>query len=456
MKLLVKIILPVLVLTLCFAAARAVIANRPEPQKRPQFKSTTSIDATRVTTSDYPVIIHTQGVIGAAREGSLVPEVAGTIVKVSPNFVVGGVFEAGELLVEIDNRDYQIALTLAEATFAQSAATLEEEKARSAQAADDWKRLGRSGNPSALTLRQPQLAAAKAVLEGSRAQVQRAQLDLDRTKIVAPYRGTLQSKSADLGQYVNKGSEIAQLYTIDSPEVRLPITNSQLGFIDLPATPSTINQRKVILHANVGGQDQQWLGRIVRTEGAIDQYSRQLFAIAQIDGPVQPNQSPLRIGQYVTADISGITLEDVIVVPRSALREDREVLLVDDLGTLQKRDVQVIWKDETVAVIEDGLTAGDVISLTSLGTVTDGSRVKASIDGELVSSEAGGQADAGNNSGNRANMPAGQQARMEKLKSMIDAGETLPADVLERVSARIAEGKPVPDWLRTYVEKNNK
>ena len=160
--------------------------------------------------------------------------------------------------------------------------------------------------------------------------------------------------------------------------------------------------------------------------------------------------------RYVTADISGITLEDVIVVPRSALREDREVLLVDDLGTLQKRDVQVIWKDETVAVIEDGLTAGDVISLTSLGTVTDGSRVKASIDGELVSSEAGSQADAGNNSGNRANMPAGQQARMEKLKSMIDAGETLPADVLERVSARIAEGKPVPDWLRTYVEKNNK
>ena len=101
-----------------------------------------------------------------------------------------------------------------------------------------------------------------------------------------------------------------------------------------------------------------------------------------------------------------------------------------------------------------------MISLTSLGTVTDGSRVKASIDGELVSFEADGQGGAGNgsgnNSGNSAEMPAGQQARMGKLKAMIDAGETLPADVLERVSARIADGKPVPDWLRTYVEKNNK
>jgi len=138
MKLLVKIILPVLVLAVCFVTARAVIANRPEPQKRPQFKSTTSIEATRVSASDYPVIVRTQGLVGAAREGSLVPEVAGTITNVSPNFVVGGAFEAGEVLVEIDDRDYQIALTLAEATFAQAAATLEEEKARSTQAADDW------------------------------------------------------------------------------------------------------------------------------------------------------------------------------------------------------------------------------------------------------------------------------------------------------------------------------
>jgi len=337
MKLLVKIILPVLVLAVCFVTARAVIANRPEPQKRPQFKSTTSIEATRVSASDYPVIVRTQGLVGAAREGSLVPEVAGTITNVSPNFVVGGAFEAGEVLVEIDDRDYQIALTLAEATFAQAAATLEEEKARSTQAADDWKRLGRSGKPSALTLRKPQLAAARASLEGARAQVQRAQLDLDRTKIVTPYRGRVRSKAVDLGQFINKGSQIAQIYSIDTAEVRLPITNNQLGFVDLPSTPSTINQRKVTLHANIGGEQQQWQGQIVRTEGAIDPDSRQLFAIAQIDNPYQSGQSPLRIGQYVKADVTGKTLKDVIVIPRSALREDREVLLVDDLGVPRRQ-----------------------------------------------------------------------------------------------------------------------
>ena len=452
MKLLVKIILPVLVLAICFVAARAVIANKPEPQKRPQFKSTTSIDATRVSATDYPVIVKTQGLVGAAREGSLVPEVAGTIVSVSPNFVVGGAFEAGETLVEIDNRDYQIALTVAEASFAQAAATLEEEKARSAQAADDWKRLGRSGKPSVLTLRQPQLSAARASLEGARAQVQRAQLDLARTKIVAPYRGRLRAKNVDLGQFVNKGSQIAEIYSIDTAEIRLPITNNQLGFVDLPGTPSSINQRKVVIHANIGGEEQRWQGRIVRTEGAIDPDSRQLFAIAQIDNPYQSGASPLRIGQYVKADVTGRTLKDVIVIPRSALREDREVLLVDELNTLQKRSVNVIWKDADVAVIREGLKEGDVISLTSLGTVTNGSRVKASIDGEPASSE-----QAGNQNGQgQQGMPPGMQERMQRLKAMVDAGQELPAEVRERVSQRIADGKPVPDWLRAEIEKSAK
>lgn len=446
MKLLVKIILPVLVLVVCFMAARAVIANRPEPQKRPQFRSTTSIDATRVTATDYPVIVRTQGLVGAAREGSLVPEVAGTITNVSPNFVVGGAFEAGETLLQIDDRDYQIALTLAEATFAQAAATLEEEKARSTQAADDWKRLGRAGKPSALTLRQPQLAAARASLEGARAQVQRAQLDLERTRIVAPYRGRLRAKSVDVGQYVNRGSAIAQIYSTDTAEIRLPITNNQLGFVDLPATPSSINQRTVTLHASIGGQAQEWTGKIVRTEGAIDPDSRQLFAIAQIDNPYQSSQTPLRIGQYVKADVSGKVLQDVIVIPRSALREDREVLLVDELNTLQKRTVQVLWKDAEVAVIGEGLEDGDVISLTSLGTVTNGSQVKATIDGKPASSESA-------SAGDGAGMPPGMQERMQKLKAMVDAGQELPAEVRARVSARIADGKPVPDWLRAHIEK---
>ena len=124
MRLLIKILLPLLVLAACVFAAVTIIFNRPEPQTRPQFKSTTSIEATRVEKSDFPVFLSTQGTVSAARQGSLVPQVAGAITRVSPNFVVGGTFRAGDVLLEIDPRDFEIAVTLAEATFAQSRAAL--------------------------------------------------------------------------------------------------------------------------------------------------------------------------------------------------------------------------------------------------------------------------------------------------------------------------------------------
>ncbi|MEM7258168.1 MAG: HlyD family efflux transporter periplasmic adaptor subunit, partial [Pseudomonadota bacterium] len=232
MRLLIKVLLPVLVLAVCVAAARSVIANRPEPQTRPQFKTTTSVEATRVKKSDYPVVLRTQGTVSAARQGSLVPQVAGAITRVSPNFVVGGEFSKDEVLLEIDPRDFDIAVTLAEATFAQSKAALAEEQARSDQAAADWKRLGRTGTPSPLTLRKPQLAAARASLEGARAQVERARLDLARSKITASYNGRIRAKHVDVGQYVNRGTNLAEIYATDKVEIRLPLSSHQLGFID--------------------------------------------------------------------------------------------------------------------------------------------------------------------------------------------------------------------------------
>ena len=211
MKLAIKVLLPVLLIAASVVIARVVVANKPEPQTRPQFKTTTSVEATRVKKSDYPVILRTQGSVTAAREGSLVAQVAGAITNVSPNFVVGGEFREGEILLEIDPRDYEIAVTLAEATFAQSKAALAEEQARSDQAAADWKRLGRAGKPSDLTLRKPQLAAARASLEGARAQVERARLDLSRSKITASYSGRIRSKNVDLGQYVNRGMTLGEV-----------------------------------------------------------------------------------------------------------------------------------------------------------------------------------------------------------------------------------------------------
>ncbi|OED37687.1 hypothetical protein AB833_22740 [Chromatiales bacterium (ex Bugula neritina AB1)] len=474
MKLLLKIVLPMLVIGVCLVTARILINNKPEAAKRPQFKPTTSIDATTVKKTDFPVVIKAQGSVSASREGSIVSEVAGTIISVSPSFVVGGSFLRGDVLLEIDPRDYEIAVTLTQATFAQSKAALAEETARSEQAAADWKRLGRSGKPSDLTLRKPQLAAARASLAGAKAQVERAQLDLDRTRIVAPYDGRIRQKQVDLGQYVNKGGILASIYSTDTAHVRLPLSNQQQAFVNLPvdgAEPVTVT-----LHAEIGGTRHRWEGNIIRTEGAIDERTRQLYVVAEVDRPYSVNRAekpPLLLGQYVGADITGRTLTDVIVIPRSALREDSEVLRVDDLNTLQTRQVQVAWKDSEVAVISDGLEEGDIISLTALGTVTNGTRVRATIDGvapplertkkrpSAISSSIDNDSVTSPELSKKPVNTAGDDGEnqqgvnhLQRFKTMIDAGEELPPPVVARMQSRLAAGEPVPDWLREYLKRN--
>ena len=452
-------------------AARAVIANRPEPGTRPQFKIVTSVDATRVELSSYEVTLNSQGEVGATTAGSLAAEVAGSVVEVSPNFVVGGTFRKGELLVQIDPRDYEIALTLAEANFAQSRALLAEEQARAEQAAEDWRKLGRKGTPGALALRKPQLAAAKAALEGSRGQVQRARLDLERTKITARYDGRVQSTDVALGQYVNTGAELAQIFSTDSAEIRLPFTNSQLRFINLEQ--ATSQKREVLLHSSSGGEDKEWNATLSRTEG-VDPTSRQLYVIAQIDKPYA-QQNPLRVGQFVQASVAGKTLDNVFVIPRSTLREDRQVLLVDEFGTLQNRDVKVEWKDAEVAVISEGLKPGDVLALTSLGSVTNGMKVQATIDGVPPGREGSERSAQGAVSQQpeqspkqqpaqqpeqqpeqqTKQQPAQQTEHMQRLKSLIDAGRPIPPVARQRIQARLDAGEQLPDWLTKHMQQTS-
>ena len=441
MRLLLKILLPLLVVVLCVLAAKTVIANRPEPKTRPQFKTSTAVEATRLAPQSYTVTLKTQGEVSPAVEGSLVAQVAGSITEVSEKFVIGGSFRKGEVLAKVDPRDYEIALTLARANLAQARALLAEEQARADQAAGDWKKLGRKGTPSALTLRKPQLASARANLEGAEGQVQRAQLDLERTNITAMYDGRVRSTQVSLGQYVNPGSALAQTYTTGSAEIRLPFTSNQMKFVDMNGA---IAKRQSIQLKESGGSDNQWTATMERTEG-IDASSRQYYAVARVDNPYSL-AIPLDFGQFVEAEVTGLTLDNVFVIPRSALREDKSVLLVDDIGTLQSRDVVVAWKDAEVAVISSGLEAGDILNITSLGSITNGTRVKATIDGIAPQQEQRGKPSGGGD----------QSDRMQRFKKMVDAGEDLPPQAVEKIKERIAAGEEVPEWLKQHIAKTAK
>jgi RND family efflux transporter MFP subunit len=380
LKTVVKIALPVLVLAGAFAGSRAIKNSAPEAQRRDAAPSMLSVEAMTLTPTDYPVVLLSQGTIKPTTETTLVSEVTGAVTQLSERFVVGSGFEAGEVLVQLDRRDYEIALTGARANVAQARAALEQERAQGSQAAADWQQLGRRGTPSDLTLRKPQMAAAEAALSAARAEVERAQLDLQRTRIVAPYAGRVLATAVSDGQFVNRGTSVGSIYATDSVDVSLPLTSRQLEFLDLPADARGALAPVVELETRVGNTTRTWSGRLVRTEG-IDAATQQLNILARVEQPFASPENPLRVGQFVNAKVAGRVLEDVFVVPRAAVRDGREVLVLDGESRVVRRPVVTAWADDDIIAIGEGLMHGDVLVTTPVATIADGTPVRAIIDG---------------------------------------------------------------------------
>ncbi|MFQ5559639.1 MAG: efflux RND transporter periplasmic adaptor subunit [Nitrospinota bacterium] len=297
--------------------------------------------------------------------------------------------------------NYQAALQIAESELSEAVLKLEEEKARSELALRNWEELGKQGTPGSLVLRKPQLAAARSKMvaaEGKLLQNQnelrlfdvrvkafeaqinvaegrlrQKEIDLARTDIIAPYAGRIREKQVDLGQYVAPGTTLADIYAIDFLEVRLPLHNTQLGMIQLPevyrgnfsGTKSYTPGVRVL--ADYGDKSFTWSAKIDRTEGVVDPESQQLFVVAKIDNPfLGKNQTrpPLKIGQFVKAEIKGALLKDVFVIPQSALKTGNSLFLVDENGFVRLKKVKVIWKQDDQAVIHGEINPGDRLSLT--------------------------------------------------------------------------------------------
>jgi RND family efflux transporter MFP subunit len=316
----------------------------------------------------------------------VIPEVSGRVVKLSSNIREGEFFEENDLLLQIDPRDYEAEVAVAAANLAQARSALAEAQARADQARRDWKRLGEPGEPDDLVLRKPQMAGARAAVTSAQARLAQANLSLERTKILAPYAGRVLERNIDIGQFVSPGNILARIYAVDFVEIRLPLTNRQLEFVTIPEVyrDDTLGIRApgtpVRLTAKIGSKIYAWQGHIVRAEGSIDTQSRQVFVIAQVDDPYGKDPSgrpPLKVGQFVEAEIEGMQLNDVVVIPRSALRAGGEVLVVNEQSRLESRRVDVLWSDEQNVVVGSGLDTGDRLVLTPLGTGMDGVEVKA-------------------------------------------------------------------------------
>ncbi len=374
MSVLKRILPGLIVLGIGIGIASTIIFFGPEPESAPTEILARTIRSIEAKTSDMKLYVESQGTVAAKQVIDIVPQVGGEIVYVSPKFVSGGRFEKGEVIARIDPRDYELAVITAEAAIAERRQRVMQEEAEAALAAAEWEELGQ-GEASDLTLRKPQREGALAALRSAEASLQRAQLDLERTELRAPFDGILTEKSVDLGQFLNRGNKVGTYYSTETLEVRLPLTNRDIAQFDLAGLQTGEREYDVRLTGQFANKENSWNARVVRTEGVIDVNSRILYVVAELKGEElfsPADGTPITIGQFVTAEIEGRSFENVVRLPRESLRQGNQVLIVDQDNKLRTRMVDVLETNEEYVVISSGVEDGDVVNLSQLGLGVDG------------------------------------------------------------------------------------
>lgn len=388
-----RIVLPLVILGGCGYAGWWLYTSKPEPEVAQIPPPLVRVEGMTLKKSVYPVVARSQGAVQPLARTVLTTEVGGKVVEMSPHFRPGSFFTKGEVLVKVDPVNYETALVEAQAALAAAEALLVDERAKSEQALEGWKALGRTGQPGVTLTRAHQVAKAQADVEAAKAQIRRAQRDLERTELRAPYDGQVLRQAVDLGQVVNAGADLGEIFGIDAVEVRLPVPEREMPYLKMPewhrGQERGAEGAEVRLLAHAGGKPSLWTGRLVRVEGAVDEGTRQTIAVARVEDPFgqrTDGQAPLKIGQFVEAEIVGTPLQDVLVLPRTAVRAGNEIILITKQNRLRRVTVEPLAGDPRQVVVsaltEKGPHDGDVLCVTPIPFPADGARVLPTIDGQ--------------------------------------------------------------------------
>lgn len=374
--------LPAVLITFIVVIFALLKFNKPSAKRRPPPAiNTINIEIETIQERDIPILLQSYGIVKPRTQSTLVAEVSGRVIFLSDKFRDGGFFKKDDILIELDDADYLADIALTKADLATVEKDYEEELAQADQAKQDWKRLNGTMPAPPLVLREPQRKAAKTRVESAKANLARARLNYQRTKIKAPFDGRVLTKNIDLGQVVTINSQIGNIYATDAIEITLPIKNAELPLIDLPenyrdSTPA-VAQPSVKIRSSLYPEE-IWPGKIVRTASSIDDTTRQLSVTALINDPfgeLAKNRPPLKIGEYVTATIIGKTLKNAIAIPNRAIYQGSYVYIFRD-NAVYRKDISIYWQNTQEAIINSGLTQGEVLVLTPLGQVSSGTPAK--------------------------------------------------------------------------------
>lgn len=366
MRLLLILGIPILAII----AAVAMMGLRQEPPKKERLELAPLVDVIELETMTANFEVRSQGTVLPRTETVLSAEVSGTIMSISPKFVAGGVFAANEVLMRIDPTNYAVAVDQAQALVNQRQIEY-----------DGASKLRSQGYRA-----ESEYASAAAALATAKAELVRARRNLERTYIRLPYEGIVRAKEADIGHFVNPGTRLGVAFATDFAEVRLPLTDLDLAFVDLPeaadiSASGNADGPAVTLAAVRKGQAETWTAQIIRTEGVVDEKSRVTYAVAHVIDPyrLHTSGSVLPIGTFVSASIDGAAVSGVFRVQNSAVRGADALLFVDGDNAIRIRSVDIVRSDAEFSYFR-GASVGERVVVSALEAPIEGMTIRATED----------------------------------------------------------------------------
>ena len=368
-------VIPTAIVLLFLSVAATLMATAPVLEPANDTPTPLTVRVRTIETESIELKVHSQGSVVPSTVSQLIPEVSGRVTWTSPNLVAGGYFEAGQELARIDDMDYRNAQDRANAALKRATAEVEHAKYEYGRLRSlaERKLVSRSALENGLRAYR----VTQAAFEDAQANSEQARENVKRTLLRAPFTGLVRAENIDIGQFASRGQPIATLYANDVVEVRLPIADRQLAFLNLPPLrngnfPEDM-QPTVKLSADYGGQTREWFGKIVRAEAEIDTSSRMVQLVARVESA--EDSQDLSVGLFVTAEIAGLAVENIVRLPRSAIRNNNQVLVVDTENRLRFRDIQSLRLYKDNVLINAGLIPGERVCVSTVQTAIEGMAV---------------------------------------------------------------------------------
>ena len=389
MKRLLRALLPLIIIGAGVQVAMLFYGARPQAAPIERDQAVTFVQTHAVSIGDHTPTVRALGVVAAEKQVSLAPEVAGRVIEQNTALVEGGRIASGDPLIRVDPRDYAAAVAASKAELAQARVQVREEKTLGEVATFEWRDRpeGFSQETLDFALRQPHLEAAQARVQSARSRIARARRDLARTVLKAPFDAVVLTESVDVGQPVSPAVPVVTLAGIGRYQIQVSLPMSQLRFIDVPEvnTADDKGSTATVFNEAAGTADTRE-GYVVRLHGTIDERGRmaQLFVAVDdplgVTRPIETRPLPLLLGTRVRVEIAGRPLRNVAVIPRRALLDSEAVWVLSDDNRLQRREVEISWREPGSVVVSSGLQVGDRVVLTSIPNATEGMAVSLSPD----------------------------------------------------------------------------